>query len=76
MRRDKAGEVVYYYTKRPVLKMRLSDRSYDWVDAVAARHGDHSMEVVQMRHLFTEMGQTYLPFGDADTGSLNPLPTR
>jgi hypothetical protein len=76
VKRDKEGEFVYDDLQRPVLKMRLSDRSYDWFDAVAERHGEHSMEVIQMRRLFTESGQTYLPFVDADTGSLNPLPTR
>jgi hypothetical protein len=76
VKRDKEGEFVYDDLQRPALKMRQSDRSFDWFDSVAERHQEHSMEVIQMRRLFSESGQIYLPFVDSETGSVTPPPTR
>jgi hypothetical protein len=75
VKRDKEGEFVYDDLERPILKMRQTDRSFGWFDAVAERHREHSMEVIQMRRLFTESGQIYLPFVDADTGTVEPAKT-
>lgn len=75
VKRDKEGEFVYDDLQRPILKMRQTDRSFGWFDSVASRHREHSMEVIQMRRLFSESGQIYLPFVDADTGSVEPAKT-
>lgn len=75
VKRDKEGEFVYDDLQRPILKMRQTDRSFGWFDAVAERHREHSMEVIQMRRLFSESGQIYLPFVDADTGTVEPAKT-
>ncbi len=76
VKRDKDGEFVYDDLQRPVIKLRQTDRSFGWFDAVAERHQEHSMEVIQMRRLFSESGQIYLPFVDAETGSVTPCTTR
>lgn len=48
---------------RPKLKMRLHDRQFGWFDAVARRHGKHSVEVMQARDAFESVAfqQMYLP---------------
>jgi hypothetical protein len=56
--------------------MRQTDRSFAWFDSVAERHQEHSMEVIQMRRLFSESGQIYLPFVDPETGSMEEAPMR
>lgn len=47
---------------RPVLKLRRHDRQFGWFDAIARRHGENSIEVVQARELIGEAQQTYFTF--------------
>lgn len=76
VKRDKEGEFVFDDLQRPILKMRQTDRSFGWFDSVAERHREHSMEVIQMRRLFSESGQIYLPFVDPENGGLEDKPVR
>jgi hypothetical protein len=69
VKRDKEGEFLLDDLNRPILALRKPDRTFGWFDAVADRHRDHSLEAMQLRRLFTEAGQTYLPFVDS-TGSV------
>jgi len=75
VKRDKEGEFILDDLNRPVLAMRQPDRSFGWFDAVADRHRDHSLEAMQLRRLFTEAGQTYLPFVDS-TGTVEATPKK
>ena len=75
VKRDKDGEFVLDDLNRPVLALRKPDRSFGWFDAVADRHRQHSLEAIQLRRLFTEAGQTYLPFVDA-TGTVEATPKK
>jgi hypothetical protein len=53
---------------RPKLRMRRHDHQYGWFDGVAARHGEHSMEVLQAKQLIEQTQQLYfdfVPFGPA-----------
>ncbi len=65
VKRDKEGEFVLDDLNRPILTLRKPDRTFGWFDAVAARHGKESIEAREMRHLFEQAGQTYLPFVDS-----------
>lgn len=71
VKRDKEGEFVFDDLTRPVIKLRSHDRQFGWFDTVAMRHRSDSMEIHQLRKLFTEGGQIYLPFvkdlGDEET---------
>ena len=62
VRRDKNGEFVLDDLNRPILKMRQTDRSFGWFDAVAERHRAHSLECIQLQKLISESGQIYMPF--------------
>jgi hypothetical protein len=62
VKRDKVGDFVMDDLNRPVIKIRHHDRQFGWFDTIAMRHRSDSMEVHQLRKLFTEEGQVYLPF--------------
>lgn len=62
VKRDKVGDFIMDDLNRPVIKIRNHDRSFGWFDTIAMRHRSDSMEVHQLRKLFTEEGQVYLPF--------------
>ncbi|MEI7534227.1 MAG: putative metallopeptidase [Verrucomicrobiae bacterium] len=61
-KRDKVGEFVFDDLVRPVIKLRPHDRQFGWFDNIARRHRSDSMEIDQLRRLFIEAGQIYLPF--------------
>ena len=48
---------------RPLLRIRKHDHQFGWFDAVARRHGKHSIEVQQAHQLtaMDELRQLYLP---------------
>jgi hypothetical protein len=62
LRRDKEGTVLTDDHSRPQMKMRNHDREMGWFDIIAKRHGSASGEVQQLKALFDENGQTYLPY--------------
>lgn len=64
VKRDKDGSMKYDDLERPLLRIRPHDRVIKFFDAVAQRHGVNSYEVNQVKRLFREAGQTYLPFID------------
>lgn len=54
---------------RPKLKMRKHDHQFGWFNLIAARHGTHSQERIQMRAMCESSGQYLLP-GVFKTNSL------
>ncbi len=46
---------------RPAIQLRRHDIEFGWFRAVAARHGEHSMERLQARHLMLFHGQYFWP---------------
>lgn len=62
--RDKDGFPKADGLGRLKLKMRMHDHQLGWFDAIANRHGEHSMEVVQAKELIAASGQIYFNFGD------------
>lgn len=68
---------------RPKLKLRPHDIEFGWFDAVARRHEDHSLEVIQATRFYSQpsLRQLYLPgFEDGgaaiDQDSIKPSLTR
>jgi hypothetical protein len=45
---------------RPKLKLRHHDHDFGWFDAIAERHGDYAVEVMQAKQI-ASMKQMYLP---------------
>jgi hypothetical protein len=67
--KDKFGAFKIDEHHRPLLKMRLHDREFGWFDAIASRHGEHAMEVIQARLFAKDAGQVYFGF---DAGAQVP----
>jgi len=72
VKRDKVGNFMFDDLTRPLIKLRPHDRQVGFFDNVARRHRSDSMEVEQLRKMFIEAGQVYLPFvqdlGDGEEG--------
>lgn len=47
---------------RPKLEMRMHDQQLGWFDEIAARHGEHSFEVMQAKELIEGSRQLYFDF--------------
>ncbi len=62
VKRDKTVEFIWDDINRPLLKLKDHDREMGWFDSVARRHRGSSIEIMQLRKLFVDEGQTYLPF--------------
>jgi len=60
--RDKTGGFIFDDIDRPVLKLRIHDRQLGWFDNIANRHGLASTEIKDFRKLFSEGGNTYVPY--------------
>lgn len=57
---DEGGTVKFDACKRPCLGIKKHDRQFGWFDAIAQRHGVHSIEIMQARELATGVaGQLY-----------------
>lgn len=59
---DKDGAPRMDTNERPKLKIRKHDHQFGWFDAIADRHGEHSVEVRQARELVDATGQLYFDF--------------
>lgn len=59
---DKSGAPRMDTNERPKLRIRKHDHQFGWFDAIADRHGEHSVEVKQARQLVEETGQLYFDF--------------
>lgn len=70
-RETKTGDFIYDDLQRPVLKLRDHDRQFGWFDNVAQRHGGNSIEVMQLRQIFTQASPSYLPHLGSTPGALN-----
>lgn len=46
---------------RPLIKLRKHDVEVGWFDIIALRHGESSMERIQAKKLFDNVGQLYWP---------------
>lgn len=55
------GIVQHDCAGRPKLKMRKHDVEVGWFKIIADRHGEHSMEQQQAKHLFDVCGQYFWP---------------
>jgi hypothetical protein len=62
VKRDSHGEFVYDDLQRPEIKIRNYDRQFSFFDKVASRHRAASIEVNQLKRLFAESEQVYLPY--------------
>lgn len=58
---DTKGEVLRDDLGRPKLKLRKHDVEFGWFNAVAQRHGVHSIERMQARTMMELSGQIYWP---------------
>ena len=80
VKRDKTGEILWDDLQRPILRPRRPDRVVAFFHTVAGRHGASSIEVMQLRKIYTDQGQSYLPFigeggvsGDEDSAPESTL---
>ncbi len=46
---------------RPVIRLRKHNFEFGWFTLIAARHGEHSQERIQAKHMFDAAGQIYWP---------------
>lgn len=46
---------------RPVMALRKHDVEFGWFNCIAERHGSHSIERLQAKKLFDNLGQFYWP---------------
>lgn len=58
---DKKGAVQMDDIGRPKLKLRKHDYEFGWFNAVAKRHGVHSLERHQAKQILDNAGQYYWP---------------
>lgn len=59
---DKSGAPRMDTNERPKLRIRKHDHQFGWFDAIADRHGEHSVEVKQAKQLVDDTGQLYFNF--------------
>jgi hypothetical protein len=64
VRRDDLGQFMTDDQHRPKLKMRPHDWEFGWFEAIAARHGDASIEVKQATKMRIQAGQILFGFMD------------
>jgi hypothetical protein len=57
---------------RPKLSLRKHDFQVGWFDAIAARHGVHSLERIQAQQIFDNAGQLYWPQIAGEGGGETP----
>lgn len=61
---DRHDDFKFDTAGRPVLRLRLHDFEVGWFHAIAQRHGEASVEVLQARRLLHRHGQLYFNFTD------------
>lgn len=66
--------------ERPKIRRRRPDRTIEFYDDVAERHGDAAVEVHQLRVMISETGQVYMPWLDdtsrVDNAAFAPIPKK
>lgn len=62
LRYDGDGALITDDLNRPKIKMRKHDRQFGWFDAVAARQGKASQELIQARAFYETGGELYFSF--------------
>lgn len=58
-RDPKSGDILRDDLQRPKIKMRKHCFDFGWFKAIAARHGEHSVERIQAKQLADEAGQYF-----------------
>lgn len=77
VRRDKkTGDFQWDDINRPLLKRREHDREFGFFDNIARRHGASSIEVKNLRQMFTEAGHSYTPHLRGGVVSIEDLPSQ